>query len=124
MHYNTALETVQDCQAICFDYRLTFKDADYLEINNHLQHIYSFIQHTHIQRRSRDNRVFAYFRTRPNENMSSAECMLFLLNTIKGILWFYTIGLCLTILYIILIARYDNDKQQRHLHLKTVRLRQ
>lgn len=108
-----AIEQLEECQEIIFDYSIVMKDADYLRVCNNLQFVFleihqmkrafhgqSSLLRDIIQSRRR------YLRT----DISSGDCMIFLLNVIKGIMWLYSFFVLMLTFY--LIVYYHHIKQE------------
>lgn len=109
-------EAIQECQEIIYDYSMVMKDADYLRLCNALQFVYHEIQD--MRRTIRGHFPMRAPRSSHRE-MTSGECMMFLLNVIKGIIWLYTLFILVLMIYLVLSNKPDSDTHSQR-YLKTM----
>lgn len=91
-----AIHELQQCQDILYDYSLKIKDDDYLKLCNGLQYAFFEIQ------QMKQHHHGMYVRL---HDMSSEECIIFLLNVIKYIMWSYSIVVLVFTFYLIIDYR-------------------
>jgi hypothetical protein len=97
------LKKLQDCQEIIYEYRCEMKDGDYLTLCTNLQSFYFHVKDLRRMSRAYSSLLSDIIVTRNQSPrlLSSHDCMLFLLNIIKGIIWFYSIFMIGIVLYTI-----------------------
>jgi hypothetical protein len=99
MERNTFLDSdeelgkkLQDCQDIIYEYRCQMKDGDYLTLCTNLQCLYLYINNVkHAYSSLLQDVIVSRHHPSSSRFLSSYDCMLFLLNIIKGIIWFYSL---------------------------------
>lgn len=111
MDVSVSIKSVEECQEIVFEYRKEMKDADYLLLCNNLQYIFLQIQQV------KNNMIHARPHRERNDDfsMSSGDCIIFLLNVIKTILWCYSVCVFFVAIYLIMVYGRPNNEIQRHL---------
>lgn len=109
-------EAIQECQEIIYDYSIVMKDADYLKLCNGLQFIYHEIQDMKTANRGH---FPLHARRYSHREMTSGECMMFLLNVVKGIICLYSLFILALTIYLVVSSKPTADIQPQR-YLKTM----
>lgn len=88
---NQCIENILICQGIIDDYKDSMKEQDYIIVCNRLKCIYDKTRELQYQT--------SFIRDITNTPTSSAGCILFLLQTIKILIWWYSFVLFAIVVY-------------------------
>lgn len=106
-----AIQQLEECQEIIFDYSRVMKDDDYLTMCNNLQFVFLEINQMKRAFHGQSSLMRDIINTRRylRTDITSGDCMHFLLNVIKCIMWMYSFFVLLFTFYLII---YYHEKKQ------------
>lgn len=107
---NRILSIIIDCQEIIDEHKCEMKDEQYLLLCNYLKEIFMFTKNIRVVINGQTSFIhdMIHIHRPQNDSLSSAECIMFLLNTMRCLIWFY--GLCILSLVCSLIIFYSRSK--------------
>lgn len=109
-----AIEQLEECQEIIFDYSRVMKDDDYLTMCNNLQFVFLEIHKMKRVFRGQSSLLhdILYSRRYLRTEISSGDCMIFLLNVIKGIMWLYSFFVLMLTFYLIVYSHHIKQEEK------------